>query len=318
MINLPFHLSDNIKQNLELSDKLRIKVLTSPLPPRKEIKLRWEANLEKIYWGLTLADNPLSKKQMAKVLTSIPLKKMSGFQKEVLAYKNALYFIYNNWTGSSSILTPKDILYIYDIACKNVFGSTTSYFKSKETEVLQILKYIESGNDHPIIKAGLIQIEITRLSPFENATGRVARLLSHLILAKYGYDLRGFLVLEDYYRSDIVTLKNVSKSVEMHSSATVWLEYFSLGVVNGMQKVLNNIQNNNPSNTISQSYWKLNERLEKIISSLENPNSKITNKDVQKEFGVSQITASRDLTKLTSMGILLSHGKGRSVTYTKI
>ncbi|EKE05146.1 MAG: Fic family protein [uncultured bacterium] len=163
-----------------------------------------------------------------------------------------------------------------------------------------------------------MQIEIIKLSPFENATGRVARLLSHLILAKYGYNLRGFLVLEDYYRADIVTLRNVSKSIELHGSATIWLEYFSLGVVNGMQKVINNIQNTTPSSIISQSYWKLNERLEKIISFLENPNSKITNKDVQKQFGVSQITASRDLTKLTSMGILLSHGKGRSITYTKI
>ncbi len=44
----------------------------------------------------------------------------------------------------------------------------------------------------------------------------------------------------------------------------------------------------------------------------------ITNKKVQKLFKVSQITASRDLAKLASVGLLFTHGKGRSVYYTKV
>lgn len=318
MVNLPFHLSNNIIESISSSDKLRVKILTTPVTPKQEIKLRWEANIEKIYWGLTLADNPLSKKQMAKIISSPSLKKMSNNEKEVVAYYNTLLYIRNNWTASKDFITTKDVLNIYDISCKNVFGSTTSYFKSKESEVLQILKYVESGKDHPIIKAGLLQIEITKLSPFENGTGRVARLLSHLILAKHGYDLSGLLVLEDYYRSDLINLKNVSKSVEIHNSATIWLEYFSDGVLKGTEKVLNNMENNRSTNIISTSYWKLNERHQKIINLLDNPNIKIANKEIQKEFGVSKITASRDLAKLSSMGILLSHGKGRSVSYTKV
>lgn len=318
MVNLAFHLSDTLAQNIKTSSALRERILLNPISPKKEIKTRWEASLEKVYWGLTLADNPLSKKQMAKIISDPPLKKMNDHQKEVVSYKNAIDYIRNNWNGSKNILDTKDVLNLYDISCKSVFGSTAAYFKSKEQEVLQILKYVESGNDHPIIKAGLIQIEIIKLSPFENATGRVARLLSHLILAKYGYDVRGFLCLENYYRSDLVAFKTATNSIEKYKSATVWLEYFSQGVVQSLEKVLNDIQNDRQINTVSSSYWKLNDRLQKIINYLENPNLKITNKDVQKRFGVSQITASRDLTKLATMGILLAHGKGRSVFYTKI
>jgi len=72
-------------------------------------------------------------------------------------------------------------------------------------------------------------------------------------------------------------------------------------------------QDNLPS-----SFWKLNGRQQSILSVLENPGEKITNKDVQKKFGVSQITASRDLSHLTTLGLLLAHGKGRSVYYTKV
>lgn len=318
MINLPYHLSINLSEIITSSDTIRKEILTTPLSPKEEIKLRWEASLEKTYWGLTLADNPLSRKEMAKLISNMPPKKMADDEKEVLSYKNTLDYIRNNWTASKNLLSVNDVLNIYNISSKSVFGSTLSYYKSKVKEVSQILKYVESGNDHPIIKAGLIQIEIIKLSPFENATGRVARLLSHLILTKHGYDLRGLLILEDYYRNDLVALRDATKTIDIHKSATMWLEYFSLGVLNGMNKTLQIINNNKSQNIISQSYWKLNERLQTIVNTLENPSKKITNKDVQKEFNVSQITASRDLGKLTSMGILLAHGKGRSVFYTKV
>lgn len=318
MINLPFHLSINIEEFLQEAERLKTSILTTPLAPKEENQYRWEITLEKTYWGLTLADNPLSKKEMAKLLSTPQLKKMTDHQREVVEYANTINYIRNEWTATKKPITTRDVLHIYDLACREVFGSTTSYFKSKETEVGEILKYIESGKDHPIIKAGLIQIEIVKLSPFENGTGRTARLLSHLILAKYGYDLRGLLCLEDYYRSDLVSLKNASISVELYKSATIWLEYFSQGVVESLRKTNEKVRTMKNIQTLPSSFWKLNQRLQKIIDIMENPNIKMTNKEVQKRFGVSQITASRDLAKLASLGIILSHGKGRSVFYSKI
>ncbi len=316
MINLSYHLSESIENNLKEIEALRIKILTIPLKPKSELRLKWESNIEKIYWGLTLADNSLSKTQMAKLLVNPLPKKFKDEEKEVISYMKTLIFIRENWTASTSALNPKNILDIYDLSCKNVFGSTLAYYKSKEPEIKKILEFIESGKDHPIIKAGLIQIEIIKLSPFENGTGRVARLLSHLMLSRFGYDLRGLLVLEDYYREDLVSLKEAITSIEKYKNATKWLEYFIEGVKSGMEKTLKNVQNNS-QNTTSNLQWKLSERQKKILESLENPNLKVTNKDVQRMFNVSQITASRDLSKMANLGILLPHGKGRSIFYTK-
>ena len=317
MVNLSYHLSDKITTSLKEIEALRTKILLTPLLPKIEQKIRWESNINKTYWGLTLADNKLSKTQIVKLLSSPLPKKMSGEEKEVINYINTLNYIRNEWTGSKNLLNPKKILDIYDLLCKSVFGSTASYFKSKEIEVNKILEFIESGKDHPVIQSGLIQIEIIKLSPFENATGRVARILSHLILSKYGYDLNGFLVLEDYYRDDLVSLKEATNSIERYKNATKWLEYFTQGVKLGMEKVLKNHELTG-SEPVRQLGWKLTDRQNKIMGTLENPNQKITNKDVQKIFKVSQITASRDLSKMANLGILLPHGKGRSTFYTKV
>ncbi|MEK7168945.1 MAG: Fic family protein [Patescibacteria group bacterium] len=314
MNNLSYHLSEIIKENINAINAIRAKTLLIPLKPNFELKLRWEANINKTYWGLTLADNPLSKVQMTKILSNPLPKKLKDSEKEVISYIQTLIYIRENWTASNKLITTKDVLDIYDLSCKSVFGSTANYYKSKEELVAKILTFIESGKENPVIQAGLLQIEIIKLSPFENGTGRVARLLSHLILSKYGYDLRGLLVLEDYYREDLSSLREATETIEKYKNATKWLEYFTLGVKKGMEKVLENILH---KNNASASLWRLSNRQKLIMEKLENPNIKITNREVAKMFAVSQITASRDLSKMVNLGILLPHGKGRSVYYTK-
>jgi len=315
MAILSYNLSDIIQSNLHSIEDLRTKVLITPLKPRQEQKMRWEANINKSYWGLKLAENPLTKAQMSKLMSKPVSKKLNEHEKEVSSYMNTLNLIREYWTAHNQALTPRNILEIYDLSCKEVFGSTASYYKSKTDEIKKILNFIESGKDHPVIKAGLLQIEIIKLSPFENGTGRVAKLLSHLMLARFGYDLRGLLVLEDYYRNDLVSLKEATTSIEKHKNATKWLEYFTEGVKQGMEKTLKILTT--IDNSKSGSLWRLTDRQKKILDSFNNPESKITNKIIQKNFKVSQITASRDLSKMVNLGVLLPHGKGRSVFYTK-
>jgi hypothetical protein len=320
MNNLSYHLSEIIVENLKAIDELRNKILTTPINPRKELILRWEANINKTYWGLTLADNPLTKAQMMKILSNPLPKKLKSSEKEVVSYMQTLSTIRESWSGSNSLITTNDVLDIYDLSCKNVFGPTTIYFKSKEELVAKILTFIESGKEHPVIQAGLLQIELIKLSPFENGTGRVARLLSHLILSKYGYDLRGLLVIENYYREDLISLKEATKSIETRKNATFWLEYFTTGIKKGMEKTLDNISQTDTrinKKSTSSVIWKLSNRQKTIFDKLENPNIKITNREVCKMFAISQITASRDLSKMVNLGLLLPHGKGRSVYYTK-
>ena len=56
----------------------------------------------------------------------------------------------------------------------------------------------EEYNDIPIpIKAGILAYQFVTTHPFWDGNGRCARLLATFILKSYGYDLKGFYVLED-------------------------------------------------------------------------------------------------------------------------
>lgn len=316
-VTLVYAVSDYLKETITKAEKLREKILLTPIPPKIERRLRWEANLEKIFWALSLAENPINKANMARLLASPPKKKLTNFEKEVLGYKRALDYIKEEWTASPQPITPSVILKIYNLACEPVFGSSRASFRAKKNDLAYFLDYLQTGNEHPLIQAGVAQIQIIKISPFEYANRRVARLFTYLMLYKNGFDCRDLLVLEKYYRTDVVSLKEALASVEKTQNLTFWLEYFTKGVLLQLEKAVEEIHLPKFKTDLSSSFWRLTEEQKQILQYLENPENKITNKDVQQMFGVSQITASRWLAKLVSLGLLLSYGKGRAVFYTR-
>ncbi|MBI1863131.1 hypothetical protein HYS00_03355 [Candidatus Microgenomates bacterium] len=157
-------------------------------------------------------------------------------------------------------------------------------FRIDDKELHYNLRYIQTNPDNPLIQAGLAYLIF--LSHAE--IGKEGALLSFIVplmfLYKAGYDYRQFLVLEEYQLNKL--LKNISsKDFNMDSSHTL---------------------------------LDLNERQKAILSSLDEPGSKISNKLIQKTYRISAITAARDLAKLSNLGYLFPIGKGRSTYYTKV
>jgi Fic family protein len=116
----------------------------------------------------------------------------------------------------------------------------------------------------------------------------------------------------------MATFKQVANLSRAEGNLTLWLEYFAFCIMTSLEKTAEVIKNQKFGKELPASFWKLNIRQKQILYYLENPDMKITNKEVQKMHGVSQITASRDLTELTTLGHLFARGKGRSVFYTKV
>lgn len=315
---MSYNLSESLRKSIQISKALRQKIVLAPIPPKVELRMRWEATMQKVFWALSLADNPVSKTDMIKLLAYPPKRRLTKFEKDIINYKKTLDFIKEEWLASPRTIIPERIFDLYNLACKPVFGSSTSSFRSKRKDLKHFLDYLQTGKEHPIVQAGISQIQIIKISPFTNGNARVARLFSHLMLYKHGFDCRGLLVLEQYYRTDLIGLREAIKSVDRHKNLTFWLEYFAKGIAIQLQKALEEINSPKFKTDLPASFWKLNNRQKQILEYLENPERKITNKEVQKMFNISQITASRYLSKLTSLGLILSHGKGRSIFYTKV
>lgn len=217
--DLSYNLSSSLTESLQKIDNLRQKILLTPLSAKTEIRLRWEAIINRIYWSLVLSTNPLTKAEMVKLLISDQRKKrLTQDEQEVMNYKKALDYISQNWLVTSDRITPKVVVTLHDLACPG-------RLRGSEAPLKQVLDYLQASSENPVVQAGVAQIQLIILAPFSDGNGRTARLLALLFLYKAGFDFRGLLVLEEYFRRDLAAFRQTTENISKNQSLTLWLEY---------------------------------------------------------------------------------------------
>lgn len=312
MLNISYTLSPRLKENLYNIERLRRQILLTPLTPKTKLKLRWEAMLKRTYSSLKLSGNSLKKTEMVKLLAETAHKKIGIEEQEVLKYKAALNYISQNWLGSENPINSQAVIELY-----RKIGSGRLEVKEKDLQYL--LDYLQARPENPIIQAGIVNIEIEKMRPFSKGNKLISHLASLLFLYKFGYDFRGFLAYETEWLENSINFKENYERALNSTNLTLWLEYFASCILRQAQLITQTLEKPTAQTLeLRESFWRLNERQKSILSFLDSPQVTITNRQIQKRFKTSQITASRDLAKLTNLGFLFSHGKGRSIYYTKI
>ncbi len=293
-------------------ESLRRQILLTPLTSTTELKLRWEAIFNRIYYSLRLSGNTMKRQDMLKVLSEIVHKKTNSDQQDVLKFKKALDFISQNWLGAGMAVNAQAIIELHKI-----IGN--GKLRVPKAGLQYLLDYIQARPENPIIQAGVINIEMEKMQLFEAHNKLIANLASLVFLYKYGYDFRGFLAYETEWIEDSNKFKENYERGLNATNLTLWLEYFASCILKQLELVTQSLQKPKSGTLdLHKSFWELNDRQKSILSYLDQPKNTITNRQIQKQYKTSQITASRDLSKLTNLGLLFSHGKGRSVYYTKI
>jgi Fic family protein len=95
----------------------------------------------------------------------------------------------------------------------------------------------EPGGVHPVLAAGLAQIELVRIHPFLDGNGRTARLLSTLCLYRSGYDFKRLFTISEYYPGDRPAYYDATRpGNEAGADLTGWLEYFAVGLAAQMRR----------------------------------------------------------------------------------
>lgn len=317
-MNTSYTLTEKIKASLANADRLRMKILTTPLNTKVERDLNWFFKIDKIRWIISLDGQEIEPYEIEKILESPYPKKPNQTEKKIFALKKFFDYIHEDWTVTPNPITMDTVKKIYLLACKPYMGKMMGVTEMSTKMVINALNFLNQGKDHPIVLAGIMHSEFVSARLLENGNNLVAGLLAYLTLYKNGYDIRGMYSIDMFHKQNFEKYKGFTDKFAVNPGITSWLEYYADGVVQSLEKTLEVIQRITVPHKRSESLVKLSTRQKEILLNLEKPGTKITNKDYQKMFGVSQITASRDLSKLTNLGLLLSLGRGRSIFYTKV
>lgn len=317
MIAISYTVTPFLQDDLLAVDRYHRGILLTPLSPSAEHKLRWLATFERIYGALHLGGFTVPKNELEQFLTH-PSKRPQAMERLVSTYKNSLLAVRMDWTANPKSLAASHIGALGLIALPDSARDTMRALRERESDMKHLLSYIASQKDHPLLLAGVLYGQLMQTEIGSNTRGLLPRLLVSLILAKYGYDCRGMLALEPQWIAMKEHHAKALESIRTHGQLTVWLEHFIRAARISFETLYTTVQTRESTGQhVSASLWLLNTREEQILYELEHPAAKITNRNMQHRFHISQVTASRDLAHLTALGLLYAHGKGRSVYYTK-
>jgi len=312
MLNISYNISPRLKECLDKVEDLRKDILLNPISQSLEMSLKWEATFNRVYCSLKLAGNPLRREDMLNLLLKATDKKLSRDQKVVLKYKEALDYISQNWQGSQNAVGTQTIIDLNKIVSDGTL-------RIPKAGLQAILDYLQTERQSPIVQAAIIYIEIEKMQLFTKHNDLIAHLAADLFLHKYGYNLKGFLAYEKAWKDNEKAFRENHKRALDIVNLTLWIEYFAECILGHLEAVFLSMNKAKATASNSEkSLWELNERQKSVLNSLDQPHASITNRQVQKRHKISQITASRDLARLTKLGCLLPHGKGRSVRYTRV
>lgn len=318
MLQLAFTISSDLKQTLTDIDNLRARILLTPFPPKHELHLQWEAQVTRIYYSFLLSKHDITKQEVTRIITSVARKQTTEVQRAVFNHKRTMDYISLEWQASRKPVTSKSILDLAEILFSGFRVShAISTYRVMDTPVKNLLDYLQAAHDHPVIQAGVVYSQFILLSPFGDRSEWIARILAYLFLYKSGYEARRLLVLERYWHMTSPEYQQAFASLKKENNSTTWLGYFAGGIHNQFELILTDMAKDILKDDPHSTLFYLTTRQKTILTLLSHPDERITNKQVQKFCKVSQITASRDLSHLASLSLIFSHGKGRSVYYTK-
>lgn len=310
MLSFSYTVDLQLEETLSSIDILRTRILSLPISMKSETKLQWESMAIRIWATLSLSDYNTPKQYVATIL-SHPTR-LTRPVTLILNTRAAYDYIHSQWRGNPKPVTLSALETIFTL----LYG-TSERFETHEHTWKELLEYLATEEKHPVVQAAIAHMHVLTLPDLTDA-GLLARAVQYLYLAKSGYDIRGYIYPERAWLADKPTYMRLAGEYNENRLLSTWLLYIAGSLRDHLELLGKDIQESRFHISYTPAFWDLNDRQKEILALLTNPETSIRTKTVQKRFRTSQITASRDLTRLAALGLIYPHGKGRSIYYTKI
>lgn len=288
----------------------------------------------------------LSDEDIEKMMRGLTMQKFSDRDKqEVKGYYELLNNVFDTWRSipfSESTIqhfhkellkyVEKDKLHrgeykkvenkvhMVDDAGKSVgilFDTTPAFLTSKEmTELMEWTKEsLESKEFHPILVIGNFLVEFLNIHPFEDGNGRISRILTNLLLLKYGYPYMPYVshekLVEDNKADYYVALRRSQKTIKKENeNITEWLEFFLKILLEQSKQAISLLSKENIEMLLSPKQLMVWKYLETV--------SIATPREISKATKVTRPTVSQALDVLLRLKKVQRIGQGRTTRYSKI
>ncbi|OGK15241.1 hypothetical protein A2690_00520 [Candidatus Roizmanbacteria bacterium RIFCSPHIGHO2_01_FULL_39_12b] len=248
-----FEISPRISSALEAIGQILGFLKATRIPKAYEKEYLTKVIIDTINSSTAIEGNTLTPSQIKKVVKG---KKIIAMQKDIQEVKNYHRAVKEliKITKTKDDISEKIILNLHKIITNKLDINRSGqyrkqmvivgdYLSPKPNEVLRLMKeFVKWINKptptdlSPLLYAGIVHYRFVAIHPFADGNGRTARILTKLILMKFGYNITKLFSLETYYNRDrkayYQALSTIDKyRIDRKENLTLWLEYFIEGML---------------------------------------------------------------------------------------
>lgn len=206
---------------------------------------------------------------------------------------------------------------IFDASGKQVgvvFETTRAYLAPKQMQeiVAWTQEALKEGKYHPILIIGNFIVEFLKIHPFQDGNGRLSRILTNLLLLKFGYGFMPYIsherIIEDTKSDYYLSLRKSQKTFKSDSeNITAWLEYFSKVLQMQAQMAIELLSTEKMDTILSPKQL--------IVWNYLSSVTEVTAGQIVKKTKVLRPTVNQALCKLLDMKKIVKIGMGRTTRY---
>ncbi len=203
-----------------------------------------------------------------------------------------------------------------------MFETTKAYLTPKEMQELVewTAEALQENRFHPLLTIANFIVEFLKIHPFEDGNGRLARVLTNLLLLRAGYSFVQYVSHEqlvekrkdEYYvalRKPQETFSAKGGKVD-HETIAPWLNFFLSVIHEQATKVLTFLEEEKIEDTLSPKQYKV----WSYVSSV----GEASPSDIVRATHVVMPTVRQALDRLIEIGKIKRFGRGRGTRYVKV
>ncbi|MCF0226806.1 MAG: Fic family protein [Methanobrevibacter sp.] len=336
-----YEITDKILNNIVEIESTRQFINYSKITPSYDLLLKNKAIIDSSHNSTSIEGNTLNSEEVQKLFNlnkdnNLP-NKISYEEIEVLNYFNLLENL-DKYSNNFKQYSRNIILSFHKELTKNILEKSGEF---RDTQVIvadsksgkvnyvpppaievpylidEFIEWLNRTDIQLILKCGIAHYELVRIHPFVDGNGRTSRILANFILKVGGFDINKYFTLDEYYNQNRPAYYAALRSVQNTGMLTQWLEYFTTGFLDSINKIKNEIETMIKITNIANEKLELTSKEIEIIKYLES-NKHISNNDVQELFNISSKSSYKYLKRLTDKKLIKKLGNGRNTYYELI
>ena len=301
-------------------------------------RLEREARELATHASTSIEGNPLALTDVKRLLKESP-SHIRDTEREILNYNTALRTIHANVRSGTFRLDIPTMEAIQAIVVDGLMANSDHIGTMRKEPVLirdprradavvfmppdyrdvprlaaDLVDFVNRNEDEidPVIRAGLFHRQFVIIHPFMDGNGRTARLLTTAILGHGGLDIFKIFAFENYYNRNVgkyfhtVGLRGDFYECEPSVDFSIWLEYFTDGILDEFHRVRRSIPAEPPV--------RLEEHHRRLLAHIGEHGS-ISQREYGRISNRSLAARKQDFQKLLELGKIERKGGGRSVYY---